>query len=142
MQQMNAMFQTLSKQWYVLRGSAPGERFRKILDCRANARGLEYQGRRNLCIATGGVMVAAGLTLPLHGAAAALIMAGLVMLARESWTVASLLDMADVKLHARLMRVRRRWSRQGGTTTFTLAVWVGSLLAAWMLGMCVVLYRS
>src|SRR4051812_25783008 len=99
MQQMNTMFQTLSRQWYVLRGSAPGERFRKIFDCRASARGLEYEGRRNLCIAAGGVMIAAGLTLPLHAAALALVMAGLAMLARESWTFACLLDLADVSLH-------------------------------------------
>ena len=138
---MNAVFQTLSKQWYVLRGSAPGQRFRKVLDSRANARGLEYQSRRNLCIAIGGVMIAGGLTLPLHAAAAALILAGLAMLARESWTVACLLDLADVRLHAWLLRFRRRWSRQGGRTTFTLAVWVGSLLAAWAVVVCVVLGR-
>ncbi len=138
---MNAMFQTLSRQWYVLRGSAPGERFRKILDCRANARGLEYQGRRNLCIASGGVMIAAGLTLPFQAGALALILAGVAMLARESWTVACLLDVADVRLHAWLMRFRRKWSRQGGRTTFTLAVWVGSLLAAWAVGVCLVLSR-
>jgi hypothetical protein len=138
---MNAVFQTLSKQWYVLRGSAPGERFRKILDSRANARGLEYQGRRNLCIASGGVMIAAGLTLPLHAAALALILAGVAMLARESWTVACLLDLADVRLHAWLMRFRRRWSRQEGRNTFALAVWLGSLLAAWVVGVSLVWSR-
>jgi hypothetical protein len=136
------MFQTLSKQWYVLRGSAPGERFQKILDCRANARGLEYQGRRNLCIAAGGVMIAAGLTLPLHGAALALIGMGLLLLARESWTVACLLDMADVRRHAWIMSLRKRWNRQGGRATFTLAVCVGSLLAAWAVGVCLALGHS
>jgi len=137
-----AMFQALSRQWYVLRGSTPGERFQKILESRANARGLEYEGRRNLCIAIGAMMVAAGLTLPLRALAALMVLAGLVMLARESWTVACLLDLADVRRHAWMTRLRRRWSRQGGGTGFTLAVWVGSLLAAWAVGICLALGHS
>jgi len=134
------MFQSLTRQWYVLWGSTPGERFQKMLESRANARGLEYQGRRNLCLATGALMVATGLTLP-HGAAAIMALMGLAILARESWTVACLMDMADVRWHAWLMRFRRRWNRQGGRAGFALALWVGSLLAAWALGMCIVLGR-
>jgi hypothetical protein len=125
------MFQSLKKQWQSFLRSEPGRRFQDVHERRKAHRGGKKSGRMNLAFVIGIVLSVAGLALMLlPGPGTIVLAAGLILLAKESLTIARILDFTDKKRDEWTRRFQRAWRKWGTATRVALVASAGMLLVA------------
>jgi uncharacterized protein (TIGR02611 family) len=103
-----AMFEGVRTSWRRLRAAPAGERF--IRQYRAHQAGHRRAWTRPLTLGFGALVVAVGLVaLPAPGPGTLVVALGAALLARESETVARLLDRIELWATPRARRIRAAW---------------------------------
>jgi hypothetical protein len=105
-----AMFAALRQHWDDFKSSRPGRRFQDIHKRRGQQKREAAGPRKVGFMAAGVVFSAAGIFfMAVPGPGLVILAIGLVMIARESLTMARFLDWAEVKIRPVYLAIKRRW---------------------------------